>query len=443
MTDWISKKMNKNIGSVIKEKMSDKIRSDSIAEMARRITMEYCEISAKENEKLKEDIGELTEEIKQNYYKMGAYNIDKIQIGNEEKSFVASEVVSYTKMQRYLSGDTPIPIWFLVAFCTHCEISLDKFMSEVFEKFNKEELFWEVPLNNQETQYKNYLESEFGENNDSYIYNIRTQAQFFKELFKKDKNELKYNTLYFPFNNSEQTEKREGNLTFYNDTESQDVCRVDLRMHNKPGAKLNYNGFAMLVGTDTDIRICWCFLRHEENSSIVVICFRLGTSKGAARIAEVLTCEGSFRMLLSEESIKNEKDFEKHLKTTQEHIIIDAKDYHNIKNFLDRGNDIEIDKETLGDLNKHFSDIDDDDKITFAQVIKAINPGSATEIFEIDYEKTATYGGLPNRAFLFGNPLILSWLQKHSISNNYSGLNAELDKKIEDIYEQLLVTQKK
>lgn len=466
MIDKYNEEFNKSVKLTMNEIIQNKFgNKTSPAKIARRLSYQYIKnLMGEELKELNEKGGNKIKPTDiEMYYIANGTSDDTIQyIKLSDNTFVKLEFfIPYKKMVKYLSlnENTKVPTGVIALFCQHFNIKLEDFMDKIFEKQHLQyQKFETIPENNKTTDNDShamaYLKSIFKEDDNLYAFDTEKHKYLFAELFDGNSPESIFHTVHISLNKPQESKKdsgcKKGTIKFFRGEDN--VCRTQLVVETAQGSEHIYDGIVILANAGTDKGIAWCFTKRRGiPSELIIMAFRLGDNKNMVKMAIVISIKSNsgtpvvFRMLMSKNpkyiDAKNLIYFKGHLKFNTKSIIIQKDYFDNALRYF-AGGYYKIEREKIGDLSKIFLNkaiLDDilehflvpvftEEK--YEQIKKVIADIKPDELegnyYKIDYEKEVN--GIKYIDILKGNPLLLSWLRKHSVGvADNNGLHSELD----------------
>lgn len=344
---------NEVIGSIMKELMRE--IGWSADKLARNLTMQCYKNLPKADASEFELFDELKkykintrEEIKEecqikDYINNKHKKQNSVFVLSMNREITLSHSISKNTMHDYLSGRTPVPLIVIISFCQIFNLSIDSFMSKVYEELN---IKWETQQISDEQTYVNFFKKIFSESKDDrYVFDGVNQGNLLSSLLLEGKEELQFHFTYLPrklglksLKDQKQVTYQRGILTFLL---KDGVCHVTSKLEvSSQGVPTEYRGFAIITNPNSSGPACTCFLKEINNSFgiFIVFSFRLSSidrmQKRKTRISECIAVrkdDGTsyvYRLLLSKNYIDDDmmKYFAGHLKLSTSENTVEGKE---------------------------------------------------------------------------------------------------------------------
>lgn len=403
----------------------------------------------------------LSDETIKDYIKKTHNKANSVIIIKANNDFIEKSLThSLTKhsITNYLIGRTTIPSLELMSVCQLLEISLDTFMSKVYDKLD---LKW-TPLSFDEPTiedaYNAFSQIAFGDRQDNrYVYNTTTQKHLLTSLFLDGKEEHKLHFTYLPMNPGLKDIKgnavffQRGVLTF---EMRNGMCHVTSNVKvGSQGIPSEYRGLAIIMNPKSNGTTCTCFLREIGNTYGVFVLFTfrispLDRKTRQTRISECMAVRRSdgtpfvYRLLLSENYINDDemKYFMGHLKLcTSENtsdgnelnILIKEKYISIAKNFFSGGTPRNTNGEVAVflDLEKQFGTSNHQ---TFLNIINKLEQSPRKQVEKIITINPSLFSKMNMDQLLF-----IGWLGKWGLSARHDKVENLMDDEIENIHKLL------
>jgi len=451
------------IDKFICEKMKDIVdgqRKWGFIEIARRINIEIINnLPENELEKLGlQEVKNLTEkelnEYKDNNHPKLSSDLSTIK-RNDNTTIQIKNPITHGQVGNYINGISTVPFPVLIAFCKVFNLSLEGFMVDVYKKMN---LAWESITGNSPTDKvlatKSFMKSVLG---GSYSFDTDNKNHLMNLLFPKDKDRFVLNFINLPTKNEYgYKDFQQGTIEFIKDN---GICRLQGTMEDSTGDVGDLEGFSVIINPAEEKGTCWCFLKRSDNrfAAFTTICFRLRNEEGNnwyTRIAEVVDVRKIdskpiiYRMLLWKETEKNilvKEDIEYflgHIKLNTDQFFIPTQDLEYTKKYLfsvihNQSMD-DIPREKLTKLQEHFKNFDIEAIRNAYNDFEILGNDDSYELTVINFMGNSKERITNNMTILSQNPFLDSWLRKIVISNNYNIILPELDKRMDNLFIELM-----